>query len=115
MLTVPRRTERNSMHDLPGWMHELRGFDEIEEDTDPRPQSDTWTFTLTLPTDLTGLSEVIDPLLILAVLVGGVEQIEDKITEVVRVARDEGRSWTQIGDALGMTKQAAWERFSGED
>jgi hypothetical protein len=40
----------------------------------------------------------------------------DKLTrESVKRARDAGASWTQIGDALGVTKQAAWERFSGED
>jgi hypothetical protein len=26
-----------------------------------------------------------------------------------------GVSWTCIGAALGVSKQAAWERFSGED
>ena len=26
-------------------------------------------------------------------------------------ARERGRSWQQIGDALGITRQAAWERF----
>ena len=40
----------------------------------------------------------------------------DKLTrESVKHARDAGHSWTQIGEALGVTKQAAWERFSGED
>jgi hypothetical protein len=28
---------------------------------------------------------------------------------MVRTARDTGASWTQIGTALGTTKQAAWE------
>jgi hypothetical protein len=30
-------------------------------------------------------------------------------------APDEGASWTQIGVLLGITKRAAWERYSGED
>jgi hypothetical protein len=30
----------------------------------------------------------------------------------VRAARDEGRSWTEIGDALGVTKQGAQQRFA---
>jgi hypothetical protein len=39
----------------------------------------------------------------------------DKLTrESVKRARDAGHSWTQIGEALGITKQAAWERFSAE-
>ena len=28
---------------------------------------------------------------------------------MVRAARDSGASWTQVGTALGTTKQAAWE------
>jgi hypothetical protein len=40
----------------------------------------------------------------------------DKLTrESVKRARDAGHSWTQIGHALGVSKQAAWERYSGED
>lgn len=30
---------------------------------------------------------------------------------VVRAARGVGASWTQIGEALGSTKQAAWEAY----
>ena len=40
----------------------------------------------------------------------------DKLTrESVQRAREAGHSWTQIGDALGVTKQTAWERYSRED
>jgi hypothetical protein len=34
---------------------------------------------------------------------------------LVAHCRNTGKTWTQIGHALGMTKQAAWERFSGEE
>jgi hypothetical protein len=45
----------------------------------------------------------------------GVERALDKLLrEQVRRARDAGCSWTEIGNALGVTKQSAWERFSGE-
>jgi hypothetical protein len=33
----------------------------------------------------------------------------------VRRARADGCSWTEVGEALGTSKQAAWERFSGEE
>jgi uncharacterized NAD(P)/FAD-binding protein YdhS len=46
----------------------------------------------------------------------GVERALDKVLrDQVRRARDAGCSWTEVGDALGTSKQAAWERFSGEE
>jgi len=36
------------------------------------------------------------------------------IWQTVRQARNAGHSWTEIGNALGVTKQTAWTRFSGE-
>jgi len=40
---------------------------------------------------------------------------ELQLAEWVRMARSLGASWTRIGDALGMTRQSAWQRFSGEE
>jgi len=34
---------------------------------------------------------------------------------MIRVARRSGATWAQIGEALGTTKQAAWERFRSLD
>jgi late competence protein required for DNA uptake (superfamily II DNA/RNA helicase) len=42
-------------------------------------------------------------------------QVEQQLTEWVRKARGRGITWTRIGESLGMTRQSAWERFSGED
>jgi hypothetical protein len=42
-------------------------------------------------------------------------QVERQLTGWVRQARARGITWTRIGEALGMTRQSAWERFSGED
>jgi ATP-dependent Clp protease ATP-binding subunit ClpX len=42
-------------------------------------------------------------------------QVERHLTDCVRQARVRGITWTRIGEALGMTRQSAWERFSGED
>jgi len=42
-------------------------------------------------------------------------QVEQHLTAWVRQARQRGITWTRIGEALGMTRQSAWERFSGED
>ena len=42
-------------------------------------------------------------------------QVEKHLTAWVREARERGITWTRIGEALGMTRQSAWERFSGEE
>jgi hypothetical protein len=34
--------------------------------------------------------------------------------QTVQRARKVGHSWTEIGDALGVTKQTAWQRFAGD-
>jgi hypothetical protein len=44
-----------------------------------------------------------------------VSQVNAAVHDHVAVLRDRGISWTRIGEALGVSKQAAWERFSGED
>jgi hypothetical protein len=42
-------------------------------------------------------------------------QVEETLTRWVRRARALGATWARIGEALGMTRQSAWERFSGEE
>lgn len=37
--------------------------------------------------------------------------IDQQLGEVVREARDSGATWTQIGDALGVSHQAAMKRY----
>jgi len=40
----------------------------------------------------------------------------DKLQQQLVVqARQAGRSWLQIGESLGVSKQSAWERFSAPD
>jgi hypothetical protein len=41
--------------------------------------------------------------------------VEESLTGWVRRARELGATWARIGDALGMTRQSAWARFSGEE
>jgi ClpX C4-type zinc finger len=41
--------------------------------------------------------------------------VERQLTKWVRNARGRGITWTRIGGAMGMTRQSAWERFSGEE
>jgi hypothetical protein len=43
----------------------------------------------------------------------GLARAVDKLQRhLVQHARDAGQTWTEIGKALGVTRQAAWERFS---
>jgi hypothetical protein len=42
-------------------------------------------------------------------------QVEANLLQRVRQARSYGATWARIGEALDMTRQSAWERFSGED
>jgi len=42
-------------------------------------------------------------------------QVERSLAGWVGTARSEGATWARIGEALGMTRQSAWERFSGEE
>ena len=44
-----------------------------------------------------------------------VSQVDAALHNHVEMLRARGVSWTRIGEALGVSKQAAWERFSGED
>lgn len=40
--------------------------------------------------------------------------ISETVDATVRQMHDNGMSWTVIGDALGMTRQGAWQRWGGE-
>ena len=42
-------------------------------------------------------------------------QVQHNLAAWVGKARSLGGTWTQIGQALGITRQSAWERFSGEE
>jgi ATP-dependent protease Clp ATPase subunit len=42
-------------------------------------------------------------------------QVEESLLGWVRRARTLGATWAQIGDALGITRQSAWERFAAEE
>ena len=39
-------------------------------------------------------------------------QVNDFLGEWVQLAKERGCSWTEIGNALGVSRQAAWERFA---
>ena len=53
-----------------------------------------------------------DPLDALRELADGEAELDRLRRAAVRSARGAGATWEQIGDALGMTRQSAWEYFS---
>jgi hypothetical protein len=42
-------------------------------------------------------------------------QVDVSLLRWVRRARQLGATWAQVGDALGITRQSAWERFAAEE
>jgi hypothetical protein len=42
-------------------------------------------------------------------------RLEIDLRSWVRELRDRGVTWSRIGEALGISRQSAWERFSGEE
>ena len=43
------------------------------------------------------------------------EQVDANLQARITRLRERGVTWARIGSALGMTRQSAWERFSGEE
>lgn len=43
------------------------------------------------------------------------DQVETNLRTWVQELRRRGVTWARIGEALGITRQSAWERFSGEE
>jgi ClpX C4-type zinc finger len=72
----------------------------------------------TLPPGLTSWEEDLDLEGVLASLprmAAAGAQVESNLSRFVKRARALGATWAAIGSSLGMTRQSAWERFSGEE
>lgn len=98
---------------IPDWARELEGADIVAGRAAlPEFRSESWTVHFSLPSDLSELEGVADPLLFIHAGSGFVRDIESKMDLLVVMAREQGRSWTEIGRALGVTKQTAWARLA---
>jgi ClpX C4-type zinc finger len=42
-------------------------------------------------------------------------QVDESLRGWVRRARQLGATWAQVGEALGITRQSAWERFASDE
>jgi phosphoribosylaminoimidazole-succinocarboxamide synthase len=97
----------------PDWVLHLQGADAVFGDAaPPNYRSNPWTAHFSLPSDLAELDGVADPLLFVYAGAESVRDIESKMDQLVAMAREQGRSWTEIGRALGVTKQTAWARLA---
>jgi hypothetical protein len=54
----------------------------------------------------------VDPLAALRELTRGEAELEAVRRSKVQAARDAGASWEQVGEALGVSRQSAWEYYS---
>ena len=119
MLDMARRPRYpRSPDELPAWLAELPGWNDISahlpDITVTPSSSDRFEMRSHIIIDSSTSSDV-HPLVGLAALVYNAARLDDAISIMVQKTRYAGASWTQIGDVLGITKQAAWERYSGED
>jgi hypothetical protein len=71
-----------------------------------------------LPPRLTSWEEDLDLKAVLSSLprmAAAGAQVESNLSRYVKRAKELGATWAAIGMSLGMTRQSAWERFSGEE
>lgn len=78
--------------------HQIEDAAQAFEDFDPADA------TVIDMSDIRAISEVADR----------IDHDQALLTERVAVARAHGRSWTQIADALGVSRQAARQRFAAK-
>ncbi len=106
------------MRTTPEWARGLRGIEGVDfDDGDVRiPFADRgYGIEIALPKDLSAMTAEIDPLLPAYVLANAIRSLEEQLAELVRLARREGHSWAKIGLAVGVARQTAWEKYSGEE
>ncbi len=53
-----------------------------------------------------------DPLAVLSGIAHGTKMLDKYANDAVAIARDQRYTWAEIGEALGITRQSAWERFA---
>jgi hypothetical protein len=71
-------------------------------------EPDTWSITVRLNK---GIIER-DPIEMVRFLTRIPKDLEIPLRHAVKAARHQGRTWQEIGDAIGLTRQAAWERYA---
>ena len=129
----PTTTRASGREALPEALRDLPGADKLSITTRRTPRSETkdvrssggsrkqfnkdrYELHLIMPTDFTELDEIgEDPLIPAYTVASSIRDLQVYLEALVKFARTKGHSWTLIGEALGMTRQAAWDKYSGED
>lgn len=98
---------------LPRLLHNLQAPDFVEAlDAPPDTAAQPIRINLDIPSRPQKLSNPLAELQGLSFMA----QIIDKAkAEVVAECRQRGRSWAQIGDALGVTRQSAWTKYGADE
>jgi hypothetical protein len=55
-----------------------------------------------------------DPLKVVAGIREGAQTLDEWQRKAVAAAREQGHTWVEVGAAAGVSRQAAWERFSAD-
>ena len=55
-----------------------------------------------------------DPLKVVAGIREGASTLDEWQRKAVAAAREQGHTWVEVGAAAGVSRQAAWERFSSD-
>jgi hypothetical protein len=55
-----------------------------------------------------------DPLKVVAGIRDGARSLDEWQRKAVAAAREQGHTWVEVGAAAGVSRQAAWERFSSD-
>lgn len=98
---------------LPKLMHNLQAPDFVDSlDAPPDTAAQPIRVNLDIPSRPENLT---NPLAELQGLSFMAQIVEKAKSEVVAECRARGRSWAQIGDALGVTRQSAWTKYGADE
>lgn len=83
----------------------VRACGELLDDSSSVPKLAPWEMERSLEEVLRGLPQV----------ASASAQLDEDLNSWVQTARSLGATWAQIGEALSVTRQWAWQRFAGEE
>jgi hypothetical protein len=98
---------------LPKLMHNLQAPEFVDALAAPRDDAaNPVRVNLDLPTKPGGLTNPLAELQGLAFMTYIIEKAK---ADVVAECRQRGRSWADVGDALGVTRQSAWTKYGADE